>query len=73
MTGVGKSAHPGQDGCDLNSTGTRSLFLHAGEALHGDVGAVNAEDVILCLRKAAERRGDAIASHIDQPPSASWR
>ncbi|HBS19364.1 MAG TPA: D-arabinose 5-phosphate isomerase [Flavobacteriales bacterium] len=53
VTGVGKSAHiAAKIAATLNSTGTRSLFLHAGEALHGDVGAVNAEDVILCLSKS---------------------
>ena len=53
VTGVGKSAHiAAKIAATLNSTGTRSLFLHAGEALHGDVGAVDAEDVILCLSKS---------------------
>ena len=53
VTGVGKSAHiAAKIAATLNSTGTRSLFLHAGEALHGDVGAVYAEDVILCLSKS---------------------
>ncbi len=53
VTGVGKSAHiAAKIAATLNSTGTRSLFLHAGEALHGDVGAVNAQDVILCLSKS---------------------
>ena len=53
VTGVGKSAHiAAKIVATLNSTGTRSLFLHAGEALHGDVGAVDAQDVILCLSKS---------------------
>lgn len=53
VTGVGKSAHiAAKIAATLNSTGTRSLFLHAGEALHGDVGAVHAQDVILCLSKS---------------------
>ena len=53
VTGVGKSAHiAAKIAATLNSTGTRSLFLHAGEALHGDVGAVDAQDVILCLSKS---------------------
>jgi len=53
VTGVGKSAHvAAKISATLNSTGTRSLFLHAGEALHGDVGAVDAQDVILCLSKS---------------------
>ena len=37
----------------MNSTGTRSMFLHAGEALHGDLGAVESEDVVMCCPKAA--------------------
>jgi arabinose-5-phosphate isomerase len=53
VTGVGKSAHvAAKIAATLNSTGTRAMFLHAGEALHGDVGAVEAGDVVLCLSKS---------------------
>ena len=53
VTGVGKSAHvAAKIAATLNSTGTKAMFLHAGEALHGDVGAVEAGDVVLCLSKS---------------------
>lgn len=53
VTGVGKSAHiAAKIAATFNSTGTRAMFLHAGEALHGDVGAVEAGDVVLCLSKS---------------------
>ncbi len=53
VTGVGKSAHvAAKISATLNSTGTRARFLHAGEALHGDVGAVGEDDAVLCLSKS---------------------
>ena len=53
LTGVGKSAHiAAKIAATMNSTGTRSMFLHAGEALHGDLGAVESEDVAMCLSKS---------------------
>ena len=53
VTGVGKSAHvAAKVAATLNSTGTKAMFLHAGEALHGDVGAVEPGDVVVCLSKS---------------------
>ena len=53
VTGVGKSAHiAAKIAATLNSTGTSAMFMHAGEAMHGDVGAVNAHDAVLCLSKS---------------------
>jgi arabinose-5-phosphate isomerase len=53
VTGVGKSAHiAAKISATLNSTGTPALFLHAGEALHGDVGAVMPGDAVICLSKS---------------------
>lgn len=50
VTGVGKSGLIGQKiSATLASTGTPSLFLHSGEAVHGDVGRVLHEDVVLAL------------------------
>ncbi len=50
VTGVGKSGLIGQKiSATLASTGTASLFLHSGEAVHGDMGRVLAEDVVLAL------------------------
>lgn len=53
ITGIGKSAHIGQKiVATLNSTGTPSLFMHAAEAVHGDLGMLTKEDVILCISKS---------------------
>ncbi|WP_297511929.1 KpsF/GutQ family sugar-phosphate isomerase [Flavobacterium sp.] len=53
VTGIGKSAIIAQKiVATLNSTGTPALFLHASEAIHGDLGMVQAADAILCISKS---------------------
>lgn len=53
VTGIGKSAIIAQKiVATLNSTGTPSLFLHASEAVHGDLGMVQPSDVIICISKS---------------------
>jgi arabinose-5-phosphate isomerase len=55
VTGMGKSgiiAH--KISATLSSTGTPSVFLHAAEAVHGDLGVVLAEDVVLALSYSGE-------------------
>lgn len=53
VTGIGKSAIIAQKiVATLNSTGTPSVFLHAAEAVHGDLGMVLPEDVIICISKS---------------------
>ncbi|WMW77352.1 KpsF/GutQ family sugar-phosphate isomerase [Flavobacterium sp. 20NA77.7] len=53
ITGIGKSAIIAQKiVATLNSTGTPSLFLHAAEAIHGDLGMIQKEDVVLCISKS---------------------
>jgi arabinose-5-phosphate isomerase len=55
MTGIGKSGIVARKiVATLNSTGTRSLFLHPVEAMHGDLGMVDAEDVIIALSNSGE-------------------
>lgn len=50
VVGIGKSAHVGNKiVATLNSTGTPSQFLHASEALHGDLGVIQKTDVVLCI------------------------
>lgn len=50
VVGIGKSAHVGNKiVATLNSTGTPSQFLHASEALHGDLGVIQKTDVVLCV------------------------
>jgi arabinose-5-phosphate isomerase len=53
ITGIGKSAIISQKiVATMNSTGTPSLFLHASEAIHGDLGMVQPEDVVICISKS---------------------
>ena len=53
ITGIGKSAIIAQKiVATLNSTGTPSMFLHASEAVHGDLGMLLKEDIIICISKS---------------------
>jgi arabinose-5-phosphate isomerase len=53
VTGIGKSAIIAQKMvATFNSTGTPSLFLHASEAIHGDLGMVQKDDIIICISKS---------------------
>lgn len=53
VTGIGKSAIIGQKMvATFNSTGTPSMFLHAAEAIHGDLGMIQKGDVIICISKS---------------------
>lgn len=55
VSGVGKSGLVGRKiSATLASTGTPSLFLHAAEALHGDLGRITKEDVVLALSYSGE-------------------
>ncbi|WP_281637420.1 KpsF/GutQ family sugar-phosphate isomerase [Flavobacterium marginilacus] len=53
VTGIGKSAIIAQKmAASFNSTGTPSLFLHASEAIHGDLGMLQEGDVVICISKS---------------------
>lgn len=53
VTGIGKSAIIATKMvATFNSTGTPSMFLHAAEAIHGDLGMVQPGDVIICISKS---------------------
>jgi arabinose-5-phosphate isomerase len=53
VTGIGKSGHVANKiASTLASTGTPAFFLHPSEALHGDVGMVREEDVVIVLSKS---------------------
>jgi len=55
MTGIGKSGIVARKiVATLNSTGTRSLFLHPVEAMHGDLGMVSADDIVIALSNSGE-------------------
>lgn len=50
IVGIGKSAHVANKiVATLNSTGTPSQFLHAAEAIHGDLGVIQKQDIVLCI------------------------
>lgn len=53
VTGIGKSAIIAQKiVATMNSTGTPCMFLHASEAIHGDLGMVQDGDVVICISKS---------------------
>ena len=53
VTGIGKSAIIGQKiVATLNSTGTPAVFMHAADAIHGDLGMIQPDDVVLCISKS---------------------
>lgn len=55
FSGVGKSGHIAEKiATTFLSTGTRSFFLNPANALHGDLGFVSAEDLVVCLSKSGE-------------------
>jgi arabinose-5-phosphate isomerase len=57
VTGVGKSGIVGRKlVATFNSTGTPALFLHPVEAMHGDLGMVSADDVVLALSNSGETK-----------------
>lgn len=57
VTGVGKSGIVGRKlVATFNSTGTPALFLHPVEAMHGDLGMVSADDVVLALSNTGETK-----------------
>jgi len=55
ISGIGKSANIGNKiVATLNSTGTPAIFLHAADAIHGDLGIIQQEDIVICLSKSGD-------------------
>lgn len=53
ITGIGKSAIiANKIVATLNSTGTPSLFMHAADAIHGDLGMIQPDDIVMCISKS---------------------
>ncbi|GGF68988.1 D-arabinose 5-phosphate isomerase [Wenyingzhuangia marina] len=53
ITGIGKSAAIATKiVATLNSTGTPSIFMHAADAIHGDLGIIQEDDVVICISKS---------------------
>src|SRR5690554_3547893 len=82
VIGMGKSGHiGGKIAATLASTGTPSFFVHPGEASHGDLGMITAQDVVLAISNSGEteevlaiaplikRRGVSLVSMTGHPDS----
>ncbi|MEO7175661.1 MAG: KpsF/GutQ family sugar-phosphate isomerase [Saprospiraceae bacterium] len=55
VTGIGKSAIIGQKiVATMNSTGSPAIFMHAADAIHGDLGMVQPDDLVLCISKSGD-------------------
>ncbi|MDU0369211.1 KpsF/GutQ family sugar-phosphate isomerase [Hymenobacter sp. ZK17L-C2] len=55
VTGIGKSAHiAGKMVATLNSTGTPALFMHAADAIHGDLGMIQPGDFVIAISKSGD-------------------
>lgn len=55
ITGIGKSAIiANKIVSTLNSTGTPAIFMHAADAIHGDLGIIQEDDLVICLSKSGE-------------------
>ncbi len=53
ITGIGKSAIiAGKITATLNSTGTPAIYMHAADAIHGDLGIIRNEDILICISKS---------------------
>lgn len=53
ITGIGKSAIIAQKMvATMNSTGTPAIFMHAADAIHGDLGMIQPSDVVICISKS---------------------
>jgi arabinose-5-phosphate isomerase len=53
ITGIGKSAIiANKIVATLNSTGTPALFMHAADAIHGDLGMIQRDDIVICISKS---------------------
>lgn len=53
ITGIGKSANISQKiVATFNSTGTPAIFMHAADAIHGDLGIIQSDDIVICMSKS---------------------
>jgi len=53
VTGIGKSANiASKIVATMNSTGTPAVFMHAADAIHGDLGNIQKDDVVICISKS---------------------
>jgi arabinose-5-phosphate isomerase len=58
ISGIGKSAIIAQKiVATFNSTGTASIYMHAADAIHGDLGMIQSSDIVLVISKSGRARG----------------
>ncbi len=82
ITGIGKSAIiANKIVATLNSTGTPALFMHAADAIHGDLGMIQPEDIVICISKSGntpeikmlvpliKRMGNVLVALVSTPDS----
>lgn len=82
VTGVGKSAIiANKIVATLNSTGTPALFMHAADAIHGDLGMILDDDIVICISKSGntpeikvlapllKRKGSKLVALVSNPNS----
>lgn len=57
ITGIGKSGLIAMKiVATLNSTGTSAIFMHAADAIHGDLGVIRKDDIIICISKSGDSK-----------------
>ncbi|MBN2675893.1 MAG: SIS domain-containing protein, partial [Alphaproteobacteria bacterium] len=57
VSGMGKSAHIGKKlATTMSSTGTPSIFVHPGEASHGDLGSITTKDIVIAFSNSGESK-----------------
>jgi len=65
VTGIGKSANIAQKiVATFNSTGTPAIFMHAADAIHGDLGIVRKDDVVIAISKSGETPEVKVLIHL---------
>ncbi|MDR3184689.1 MAG: KpsF/GutQ family sugar-phosphate isomerase [Prevotellaceae bacterium] len=82
VSGIGKSAIvAAKIVATLNSTGTPAIFMHAADAIHGDLGVIQPDDIVLCLSKSGntaeikilvpliKNMGNTLVGMVSQPDS----
>jgi arabinose-5-phosphate isomerase len=82
VSGIGKSAIVAMKiVATLNSTGTPAIFMHAADAIHGDLGIIQPDDIVLCLSKSGntseikvlvpliKNMGNTLMAMVSQPDS----
>ena len=69
ISGIGKSAIiASKIVATLNSTGTPAIFMHAADAIHGDLGTIQKNDVVICISKSGNTPEIKMLVPLIKPP-----